>query len=255
MVGESGVDIPLLTRGTCANTLLTLPSKHHWCTGGSPTELPRLWGWQSGDEVSSLQPSQFWFPQPLPVAQLRPSMRFTHILAAALVALGMSLTADEIPKGTSKTSPDAATCGLPYDPFPYLRNCSSPIDKGLPDLRGTWEAPLAGGLRTYQERVEQCEDRFTVTGKSSKSGLYFIHDFKHADGTLANFYNVASFPDCVRETVFGNMSANCMYMWHVANNGTEQALWQGSECSVFLRVCRFRDVQGFGVGGHPYLSR
>lgn len=121
----------------------------------------------------------------------------------------MGKKSDEIPRGTSKTSPDTKICGLPTMPKPTLENCTEPLKEGIPDHRGNWTNLLTG----TSQLIEQCGDRYVVSGLGNNS--YYIHDFLHADGTLPNGladYNALNFPECFPITAVGKFDKNCMNM-------------------------------------------
>ncbi len=117
--------------------------------------------------------------------------------------------ANDIPRQNSKTSKDATTCGLP-EFTKALADCTEPLKAGVPDHRGNWTSTSTG----HWELIEQCGDRYAVSGPGSNS-LYYIHDFPHVDGTLengVNDYNGKTLPECNQVIATGNFENNCMNM-------------------------------------------
>lgn len=118
------------------------------------------------------------------------------------------IAADDIPIGSSKTSPSATECGLPGMPPAVLQTCTEPIPDGVPDISGTW---VTAG---HMQRIEQCGGRLVVSGPGS-AGLYYIHDFPQSDGTTENGVNDFSafdFPTCKHIQAAGSWNGNCYEM-------------------------------------------
>ena len=88
---------------------------------------------------------------------------------------------DDIPVAGSQVIPGEAPCGLPEMPDPVLAACDVGLHPTVPDHRGSW----VSNTTNHTERIEQCEDRYTVSGPASDD-LYYVHYFYHADGTKAN---------------------------------------------------------------------
>eukprot|EP00586_Coscinodiscus_wailesii_P012219 CAMPEP_0172500798 /NCGR_PEP_ID=MMETSP1066-20121228/143114_1 /TAXON_ID=671091 /ORGANISM="Coscinodiscus wailesii, Strain CCMP2513" /LENGTH=167 /DNA_ID=CAMNT_0013275243 /DNA_START=162 /DNA_END=665 /DNA_ORIENTATION=+ len=142
-----------------------------------------------------------------------------------------SLTPDEIPRGSSKITPDAGTCGLKEFPGPTLANCTVPISAGLPDHRGNWSNKETG----HWEFIEQCGDRYIVTAPG-RNGLYCIHDFVHADGSYKNGvkdYNAALFPRCFPIRATGNFEGNCMKMKVLSFSGATRCLLEDDSLEFY----------------------
>eukprot|EP00746_Dinoflagellata_sp_MGD_P083136 gnl/MRDRNA2_/MRDRNA2_33088_c0_seq1.p1 gnl/MRDRNA2_/MRDRNA2_33088_c0~~gnl/MRDRNA2_/MRDRNA2_33088_c0_seq1.p1 ORF type:complete len:225 (+),score=23.09 gnl/MRDRNA2_/MRDRNA2_33088_c0_seq1:74-676(+) len=95
-------------------------------------------------------------------------------------------------------------------PPSVLGDCTDPISAGIPDHRGNWTNPDTG----HWQIIEQCADRYTVSGPGA-NGLFYIHDFPHADGTEANGvadYNALRFPTCSAIAAVGSFNGCCMLM-------------------------------------------
>ena len=114
-----------------------------------------------------------------------------YLIVAAMLMLATAsaadaLTADQIP--VAHTPPGPHGWGITF-PRPVLAQCTEPLVKGAPDLRGIWKIvsierygkPLPKGDRmySYAERIEQCGNRIVDTGGGQ------IADAR-ADGTVAN---------------------------------------------------------------------
>lgn len=138
------------------------------------------------------------------------------MLAAAICRVAMALNSDEIPRGTSKESPDSTTCGLMSMPDPVLAECTETIPTDIPNHIGYWKNNETG----VSFRVEQCGDRYVVSGKGS-SDLFYIHDFLHADGTLDNGvmdFSAFVLPQCRPVSALGIFNGTCMEMRIPAGN-------------------------------------
>jgi len=108
------------------------------------------------------------------------------MLMLATASAADALTADQIP--VAHTPPGPHGWGITF-PRPVLAQCTEPLVKGAPDLRGIWKIvsierygkPLPKGDRmySYAERIEQCGNRIVDTGGGQ------IADAR-ADGTVAN---------------------------------------------------------------------
>lgn len=145
-----------------------------------------------------------------PRTMIFPSPVLLWIVTASRLLIASAVPSDEISPGSSKVSPNSTTCGLPAFPYPILASCTDPIQSGVPDHQGIWSNDANG----HWQRIEQCGDRYVVSGPGS-SGLYYIHDFPHADGTPENGvadYNAAVFPSCLAIRAAGTFDGLCMNM-------------------------------------------
>jgi hypothetical protein len=118
--------------------------------------------------------------------------------------------ADDIPRANTGGNPPYV-CGQPTMPPPVLAECTDVIAPGLPDLRGNWSSP--DPAKPHWERIEQCVDRATIAGP--EQGLYYVHDFPHANNSLAtgcHDYAAPDFPHCVKVSVAGLFNSTCLLM-------------------------------------------
>mmetsp|Transcript_29891 Transcript_29891/g.58598 ORF Transcript_29891/g.58598 Transcript_29891/m.58598 type:complete len:174 (+) Transcript_29891:36-557(+) len=131
------------------------------------------------------------------------------LIIIALAWCAGAIPSDQIPiSHTTKNS--NGTCGIVGLPAAVLTNCTDPLKAGIPDLRGNWQGVFKND--THWERIEQCADRVVITAPANK-GLYVIHDFKHADGSVQNGchdWAGPTLPKCVPVKVAGVFKKNCL---------------------------------------------
>ena len=133
---------------------------------------------------------------------------------------GSGLMADDIPQGHTPG------CGYEKFPMPILAGCSEPLPDGTADFRGLWKIRAGSpGLPGHFERIEQCGNRFVVTGGGA------VHDMT-TDGKLAGASNdvlprrLGPFDHCIRTTattkwVEGRLQFYAMGLVHVVTRYME----------------------------------
>mmetsp|Transcript_2265 Transcript_2265/g.4125 ORF Transcript_2265/g.4125 Transcript_2265/m.4125 type:complete len:251 (+) Transcript_2265:69-821(+) len=133
-------------------------------------------------------------------------------LLSAIVLLPVavaSFNASEIPRGNSERSGDTCGAKLSDGVFPplTLAQCDEPLAPGAVDLRGYWLSKVPILLGAYHaERLEQCENRITLSGSSQRGQYHWVHDFLDVDGSHAggcNDYNAGKFPACITVAPYG----------------------------------------------------
>ena len=157
---------------------------------------------------------------------------------------GSGLMADDIPQGHTPG------CGYEKFPMPILAGCSEPLPDGTADFRGLWKIKAGSpGLPGHFERIEQCGNRFVVTGGGA------VHDMT-TDGKLAGASNdvlprrLGPFDHCIRTTattkwVEGRLQFYAMGLVHVVTRYMEDGeyKWDYPQfgTTTMERICKLPD--------------
>ena len=157
---------------------------------------------------------------------------------------GSGLLAGDIPQGHTPG------CGYEKFPMPILAGCTEPLSAGAADFRGLWKIKEGSpGRPGHLERIEQCGNRFVVTGGGA------VHDIT-TDGKLAGASNdvlprrLGPFDHCIRTTattkwVDGRLQFYAMGLVHVVTRYMEDGEYKWDYpllgTTTMERICTLPD--------------
>ena len=157
---------------------------------------------------------------------------------------GSGLLAGDIPQGHTPG------CGYEKFPMPILAGCTEPLSAGAADFRGLWKIKAGSpGRPGHLERIEQCGNRFVVTGGGA------VHDMT-TDGKLSGASNdvlprkLGPFDHCIRTTattkwVDGRLQFYAMGLVHVVTRYMEDGEYKWDYpllgTTTMERICTLPD--------------